>query len=187
MRLIFHGLLEERFGKSFDMASDTVGEAIEGFSRQRNSWPKDMRLDVVTSDGQRLDSIEKFHDYHEEVHILPAMSGGSGKFFNIILGAALIVGGIALGGFGTPIGTSLIISGGLMILQGVAALFMKAPKVTSVNDPEASKYLAVNKNTTAVGTPITLAWGIIDMAGQWLSLQSDSNNLAYGVFPATPS
>jgi hypothetical protein len=30
-----------------------------------------------------------------------------------------------------------------------------------------------------------MAWGRIAVAGQWLSLQSDSNNLSFGVFPNT--
>lgn len=185
MRLIFYGELKKRFGESVVMATDTVADAVEGYSRQVD-WPHEMRISVVAGQD-RLDSMEKLSDYHEEVHLIPAMSGGSGKFTNILLGAALVVGGIIAGGFATPIGTSLIISGSLMIAQGVIGLFMKAPKVQSVNDPEASKYLNVNKNTTEVGTLATMAWGRIDLAGQWVSLQSDSNNLAFGVFPAQPA
>lgn len=183
MRLIFHGELRKLYGDDFVMATDTVGDAIEGFSRQSN-WPTTFRVNVI-ADGERLDSIEKLMDYHDEVHLMPSMSGGGGKFTNIILGAALIVGGLLA--LPNPIGWSLIISGSIMIAQGVIGLFMKAPKVTSTTDPESSKYLNVNKNTVDVGTPIMMAWGLIDLAGQWLSLQSDSNNLAYGVFPSTPS
>lgn len=181
MRLIFHGLLRQRFGESFDMVADTVASAIEGFSRQTD-WPSDVLIEVVG-----FDTDEKLKTYVDEVHLMPAMCGGGGKFGQIILGAALIAGALLIPGIGHALAISLIVSGGLMIVQGVMGLFLKSPSLKSANDPEASKYLPVNKNTTAVGTPITMAWGRIDLAGQWLSLQSDSTNLSYGVFPANPT
>jgi hypothetical protein len=176
MRLIFHGQLRTLFGPDVVMVAHRVGDAIEGFSRQV-AWPKDMLIDVVG-----FNTPESFHDFAEEVHIMPAMRGGGGKFGSIILGAAVVALGVAL--IATPFGIPLIVSGGLMIAQGVIGLFLKSPTIKGVNDPEASKYLPINRNTTAVGTVITMAWGTIDLAGHWLSLQSDSNNISYGVFPA---
>lgn len=162
------------------MHASTVAEAVEGFSRQVD-WPADTFVQIVG-----FDTPEKLKDYAEEVHVMPAMRGGGGKFGTILLGAAIVTVGILLPG-SSAFAVPLIISGSLMMVQGVIALFMKSPSVKGVDDPEASKYLPVNKNTTAAGTPITLAWGTIDLAGHWLSLQSDSTNLSYGVFPATPS
>lgn len=182
MRLIFHGELRKSFGESFEMHADTVADALEGFSRQVN-WPNDFPVDVVG-----YDSEEKLRGPADgDVHVMPAIQGGGGKFGSIILGSILVVTGFLLGGFSNPLGAALIINGGMMILMGVVQLFLKAPKLKNSNDPEASKYLSVNKNTTAVGTPITMAWGKINLYGQWLSLQSDSNNLSQGVFPANPT
>ena len=178
MRLIFHGILADLFGPEVDMKADTVGSAIEGYSRQVD-WPKDTLIHVVG-----FNTPEAFKTHADEVHIMPAFYGGGGKFGSIILGAAIIAASFAIPGVGPALATSMLVSGGLMIAQGVIGLFMKAPTVKGVNDPEASKYLSINKNTTAVGTPITLAWGRIDLSGQWLSLQSDSTNLSYGIFPA---
>lgn len=181
MRLIFHGELRKRYGPEVTMHANSVGEALEGFSRQTRDWPTDMLVEVIG-----FDSVEKLKDSAPEVHVMPALRGGGGKFGSIIMGAVLI--GISfIPGIGTAVSASLLISGGLMVAQGVVGLFMKAPKLGKNEDPEASKYLAPNKNTTAVGTPITMAWGRIDLAGQWLSLQSDSNNLSFGVFPANPT
>lgn len=179
MRLIFHGELKHLYGDSFDMKADTVADAIEGFSRQAPNWPRDLRIVVP---GFR--SEEKLHTFAEEVHLMPSLSGGGGKWGSIILGAALVVVGILL--LPNPIGWSLIVSGGLMMAQGVIQLFLKSPKIKGTSDPEASKYFGVNRNTTEVGTLMTLAWGTIDIYPHWLSLQSDSNNLAYGYFPTTP-
>jgi predicted phage tail protein len=178
MRIVFHGILRQLFGDDAHMQADTVAEALEGYSRQVD-WPTEVLVHVVG-----FDTPEKFQNHADEVHLMPAMHGGGGKFGSIILGAITVVAGVLL--LETPFGIPLIISGSLMVVQGVIGLFLKAPKMKGVDDPESSKYLPVNKNTTAIGTPITLAYGRIDLAGHWLSLQSDSNNLSYGVFPANP-
>lgn len=183
MQLIFHGELQKMYGDSFEMQADSVAEALEGFSRQQADWPRDMRV-MIVGDNDRLDTAEKLLIHCDVVHLMPSMSGGGGKFGQIIMGA-IVIGVSFIPGIGQAVQLSLLISGGLMVLQGVIGLFLQAPKMKSVNDPEASKYLSVNKNTTEVGTPMTMAWGIIDMAGQWLSIQSDSNNLSFGTFPAT--
>jgi predicted phage tail protein len=191
MQLNFHGELARRFGPSFTMEASSIVDAIEGFSRQAGAqWPSDTRVVVVG-----YNTAESMMDCPHQIDLMPALQGGSGKFTNILIGVAMIglavaTGGLSLGATGlvaTALGSSLAISGALMILQGVVGLFMKAPKITKSQDPEASKYLALNKNTTAVNTPITMAWGRIDLGGQWLSLQSDSNNLTHGAFPATPT
>lgn len=172
------------------MAASSIADAIEGFSRQQPDWPRDMRISIPG-----FDSVDKLEETPDEIHLMPTFWGGGGKFGTIILGAAIIglafaTGGASLTATGglltTTLGASLLVTGGLMVLQGVMGLFMKSPKVSKNADPEASKYLGINDNTTKVGTPITLAWGRIDLQPHWLSLQSDSNNISYGVFPANP-
>lgn len=167
------------------MQADTVGEALEGFSRQVD-WPTELLVHIVG-----FNTPEKLKDFALEVHIMPAMRGGGGKFGSIVLGALTVAAAFVLPGIGiglsTALSTTLLVSGGLMIAQGIIGLFLKAPTLKGVEDPEASKYIPINKNTTAVGTPITMAWGRIDLAGHWLSLQSDSTNISYGIFPTTPT
>lgn len=186
MRIIFHGILRQQYGESYDMNCTTVADAMEGLASQLPNWPRTLRISAVGFDT--YDKLTQPTE-QEEIHVMPAMAGGGGKFGSIILGAVTFAVGAALffTGIGTAVGLSLMISGGLMIVQGVIGLFMKAPSLSKNNDPEGSKYLAVNRNTTAVGTLITMAWGTIDLAGHWVSLQSDSNNLSHGVFPATPA
>jgi predicted phage tail protein len=182
MRVILHGILKNRIGESFEMEASSIADAIEGLSRQTD-WPSDVPIRVVGhNDLQKL-----YTTCPDEIHLMPAMRGGSGRFFNIIIGAALIVAGVITGGLSTPLGASLIISGSMMVLQGVVALFQKQPTFNRNEDPEASKYLNPNRNTVAAGTPITLAYGEIDLAGHWVSIQSNSSNLSYGTFPATPT
>lgn len=184
MRLIFHGQLRHLFGESITMNSPTVADALEGMSRQVD-WPTSMLVSIPN-----YDSDEALYSPTEdkEVHVMPALAGGGGNFAKIVIGTILIVvGAVFLGGFTNPLGTAFIINGALLVLQGIVGFFLKAPKNKNTKDPDASKYLSVNKNTTAVDTPITLAWGRIDLAGHWLSLQSDSNNLSVGLFPTNPT
>lgn len=182
MLVVFHGELRRRYGEGFEMKCTSVADAVNGIARQVPDWPRDMRVAAVGYDS--YDKLTSDTDA-KVVHVMPAMAGGGGKFGQIILGSVTFLVGAALMFIpGTQaIGISLMISGGLMILQGVIGLFLKAPDL-SKNETEASKYLSVNRNTVAVGTPIPMAWGTIDLAGHWLSLQSDSTNLQHGVFPA---
>lgn len=190
MRLNFHGSLRKQFGDSFEIEASSIADAIEGFSRQVD-WPTDTRVLVPG-----YDTLEDLRDNApDEVDLMPAMNGGSGKWTNIILGAAMIglafvTGGASLAAGAlttTALGGSLLIGGALMIIQGVVGMFMKAPTFETTDDPEASKYIAVNKNTTKAGTPVTIAYGHVRLGGHWLSIQSDSNNLSHGQFPATVS
>jgi predicted phage tail protein len=184
MQLIFHGDLRRRYGDGFTMHASSVQDAVNGFARQQSDWDRNMAIAAVG-----FDTEEKLRGPADVVHLMPRLAGGGGKFGSIILGAVTFVAGAIITTIpgGQAIGVSLMISGGLMMVQGVIQLFWKAPSLDKNKDPEASKYLPVNRNTTNIGTPITMAWGLIDLAGQWLSLQSDSSNLAYGVFPANPT
>lgn len=180
MRLIFHGVLRELYGVSAVMKVDSVAEAIEGFSRQQPDWPRNTLISAVG-----FDTPEKLAENSKEVHLMPALVGGGGKYIKIAIGTALIVASFVVpAGPWTPIMQS---AGVALFMSGVMGFFNKAPKLKGSDDPEASKYLGINRNTTAVNTPITLAWGQIDLAGHWLSLQSDSTNLSHGSFPANPT
>lgn len=182
MRLILHGILAERFGAEHYIQTDVPAEAIEGLSRQLPDWPREVAVDVI---DYPTEALLRSHTDDEEIHLAPAMYGGGGKWGQIIIGAVLVVAGIlALPG---PWGIPLILSGAGMILSGVSQMFMKAPTTNKSNDPAASKYLGVNKNTTAAGTLITNAWGRVKLSGHWLSLQSNADNLVNASFPVTPT
>jgi len=184
MRLIFHGHLRDHFPASVEMNSRTVADAIEGISTQIPDLPKYLRVEVVGFDTEA--ALRAPTDV-EEVHIIPAMFGGGGKFFNIILGGLMIASALLIPGIGTALSTTLLVNGGLMIAAGVVSLFMKAPTASKSEDPPPSKYLGVTQNTTAQGTRITLACGRVLLAGHWLSLQSDADKLSFGIYPATPT
>lgn len=188
MKLRFHGKLAELYGPSFEIQADNVYEAIEGFFRQQPDHPRDMMIDVIDFDTE--DKL-KAKTRRKSVDLVPSMFGGGGKFGSILIGAALIAATFILPPLGVTLSkvavTSMIISGAVMIAQGVLALFMKAPTLSKAEDPPPSKYFGVDRNTATQGTPITLATGRIKLFPHWLSLQSDADKLSFGVFPANPS
>lgn len=184
MRLILHGQLRTLFGESITIgAASSIADAIEGASTQLKNWPRKLNISVVGYNSR--EALENARP--DEVHLMPAMAGGSSKFINFIVGGALIIAGVVLIMVGAPtVGISLIVSGATMVLMGIVNLFMKAPKIEQEENPDESKYLGLNRNTTASRTPVTLAWGRVKIWPHWLSLQSDSSLMAHGVFPADP-
>lgn len=189
MKIILHGVLAERFGREFEIMTNVPAEAIEGLSRQLPDWPRDLALDVV--------GFEDEADLYKatatrEIHLVPSMFGGSGVV-KIIIGAALIAAVFLLPEIGVPLAawlsSAMFATGVTLALTGISELMMKQPTVANGGpaDPPASKYFGVNKNTTAIGTLITLAWGRVLLGGHWLSLQANSSAMVTTNFPATTS
>jgi predicted phage tail protein len=191
MKVRLHGQLA-KLGNEFEINTDVPADAIEGLSRQLPDWPRDMLIDAIGFDTE--DKLRAPTEANE-IHLMPRMFGGGGKFGKILLGAALIGVAIATGGAGLSLAGvvisqgSLFLAGAGMMLAGVSQLFLKAPTIDNGGpaDPPASKYLGINENTTEIGTLMIQAWGRIKIAGHWLSLQSDSSDLVTTSFPATTS
>ena len=182
MQIKLHGKFAEDYPGDFFIEADTVAEALEGWSRQVGFYedlPHNQRP-IARVVGRR--TVESLYEKTEqnEVHIVPAMSGGGGKFGSIILGSILVV----VGFFTTPYLTMIGIS---MIISGVMGLFIKAPSISKSNDPDASKYLGLSNNTTAIGTPIAICYGRVPVDGHVLALNVDSTEMVTGTFPGTPT
>mgnify|MGYP003520650349 CR=1 FL=1 len=187
MRLIFHGTLRDLYGPEATIKTAVPADALAGFFSQQPNHPRDMVVEVIDFDTEEKLRAET---EVEEIHIVPSMFGGGGTFGKIVLGGLMIAAAVFLPGIGIALSaalkTTLIVSGAMMMLQGVMTLFMKAPTASKSEDPPPSKYLGQNQNTVASGTPITIACGRINLSGHWLSLQSDSDKLAFGTWPTNP-
>lgn len=189
MRVTLHGQLREQYGKHFDIQATSVADAIEGLSRQLPDWPTELVLAVpgfkTAEDLQSLTDIPA-------IDLVPAMFGGGGTFGKIVLGIALIAIAVINPGIGGMIlsqaGVGAVAGAGIgILLGGIMSIFMRAPTISKSEDPPASKYFGLNMNTAESGTNITMAYGLINLFGHWLSLQSDSDKLVTGVFPTTPT
>lgn len=183
MRLILHGELRRRYGTHFDFQARSVGEAVEGLSRQLPDWPRELLIEIPGFSSE--EALQETTDVRE-VHLVPAMFGG-GAVGRILVGIVLIVASFVIPGLSAAVAAALIATGISMTLGGIMALFMKAPSTSKSEDPPPSKYFGVNDNTAESGTPITLAYGRINLFGHWLSLQSDADKLVQGTFPASPT
>lgn len=120
-----------------------------------------------------------------ELNMMPAFNAGKkAGIFMVIVGAALVVGGMFLG---VPPNVSMaLISAGIgMVLGGVIQLLTPIPKIDTVpevTNPEASKYLSGAGNTSKVGTRIPMAWGTFPIYGHFLSVNIQSRDIASGAY-----
>jgi len=184
VKVTLHGSLKEQFS-GCEIVADTVAEVIEGWSRQcgLSDIPMDQRPVIDIIDFDTLEKLNAKTDV-EEIHLIPAMFGGKGGFGQILMGAAFI--GLSfIPGIGQAAQAALLGAGIGMAVSGVMAVFMKAPSVSSSNDPDPSKYLGAKGNTTQIGTLIPKGYGRFKLGGQYLSLQVNSQDMVFGTFPAS--
>lgn len=184
MKIVLHGTLKDQF-KELEIVAATAADALDGWSRQcgLTEIPVMDRPIIEVVDFDTEIKLNTPTDV-QELHLFPMMFGGGGAFGKILLGAALI--GLSfIPGLGQAIQVALLGAGIGMALGGVMEFFMKAPSVSKSNDPDPSKYLGLGNNTTAIGTLIPKGYGRFLLAGQYLSLQVNSNDMVYGTFPTT--
>ena len=187
MKLILHGIFARDYGPSVDIEASSVAEALTAFSRQVGFYADRLIADrpVARVIGYDTEEALRAPSTVEEVHVVPAMFGGGGKFGQILIGLALIA--IAfIPGIGPMLHVALIVAGITTILGGVLNLFVKSPSATPGQaNPEASLYLAAAGMTTAIGTPIGLCVGRVKRAGQALSFNVTASSLTQTSFPGT--
>lgn len=185
MKLILHGIFARDYGPSVTIEAGSVAEALEAWSRQVGFYDDRLTCDRPAARVIGFDSEEALRAPTDvgEVHVVPAMFGGGGKFTQIIIGAIMVVAGILLSPAFPMVGTALIVAGVTTIIGGVLNLFVKAPTANKANDPAASLYLGAAGMTTAIGTPIGLCVGRVKRAGQAMSLDVTSNSLTFVTFP----
>lgn len=184
MLIVLHGGLQDRF-QGMEIAASTVAEALDGWSRQcgiAELAAKDRPILEVLN----FETEEKLFSptTEKEVHLYPMMFGGGGTFKQILIGAVLI--GLSfIPGIGQAMQIALLSAGIGMAVGGIMQLFMKAPTVNKSQDPDPSKYLGAGGNSTKIGTLIPKGYGRFLVAGHYLSVQVNSNDMVYGTFPTT--
>ena len=163
-KLILHGPLRELCPDGLTLETETVGEAINGMCRilklRPDLWHGRQRIKVLGCDS--VESILKPNDM-EELHIVPAFTGGGGVI-KIIIGAVLVVVGVITGqGWLIEIGASMVIGGLINVLFP-----------TKTAGSGTSNYLGAPGNTTRIGTRIPLILGTCAVYGQYLSYNIDA-------------
>lgn len=193
--LVFHGYLKKLVPNKIKLSGSSITEVINGLCRQfpsLNPVPgRDRHCLHIKGFETHLSLMAPIPEGTDEVHVYPALVGGKGGFFKVLVGAVLIaaafyLGGAALAGpvlFGETTIAGVLFNFGLsLVLGGLMELVSPAPKIdrsgSSVNDPEASKYLGATQNTVKIGTRIPLGYGKFRAYGHYISFDIDAVNVA---------
>lgn len=192
VKVKFHGLLKKLCPDEYKVDVETAREAIRAVTLQ-------LKDKLVRKDGNlfifRVPECPSIEDLDkniqtDEINLYPqlALSGGGGNWITtaiiIVVGVALIaVGGAALLAYAWA--TAIISSAGaawaavcvgaILCLQGISALMMpKLGDTASANNGDPSNVFGLKENTTKIGTPIPIGYGKYMLAGQFLSINSQS-------------
>lgn len=189
-----HGPQAHLLSEPYRCAADTVEEALNALCKMVPGLrPVPGQQRPVYEIAGMENPEEMFRPTEmKEIHLVPSVCGGGGKgggVLGIVLGVALIAlawwnpAGILAG---TILGmsiTGMVFSFGLSLLLGGLLSLISTPTpdttgvsndTTGLSDPAASRYLGSNKNTTKLGTRVSIAFGRNKIAGQYVSFNIDS-------------
>src|SRR5213592_1002132 len=108
MLIRLHGIFAKDFGSEYRIEASTIGEAIEGLTRQLGFYgdrPIEMR---PTCRVLECPDLSKIYDNTElkEINLVPAMIGGGGVG-KIIIGVAIMAAVVFSGGTWTPLAIAI--------------------------------------------------------------------------------
>lgn len=162
-----YGHLGKKFGKSFQLAVNTPAEAVRALGTIIPGFKEYFRQ--YSEPGFHI-FLGKVDIGQEEIHntsssevikIVP-VTHGSGGFFKVIIGVALMV--VTNGSFGLS-----------MVLSGISEMLFSAPKPDKFGNknekPENQPSYIFNGvvNTSAQGNPVPLCYGKMRIGSQVIS------------------
>jgi predicted phage tail protein len=175
-KLKLYGELAEFVGhKEFEIQVDSLAKAV---SFLVNNFPQvekymNPKYYQVKVGNYAVNEEEIHHPIgQEDIHIVPVISGAGSGTRKVLLGAALIGIGFAVGGgvFGSALAKNLgAISfvknvGFGLALMGVSEMLFPLPKpqeFKSEQDPQLSFSFSGTQNTSRAGTPVPIVYGEI--------------------------
>nr|BAR21864.1 phage tail assembly protein [uncultured Mediterranean phage uvMED] len=190
-KIKLYGELAEFVGhKEFEVQVDSLQKAV---SFLVNNFPQveaymNPKYYQVKVGNYAIDESEIHHPIgKEDIHFVPVIAG-AGRFGKILLGAALIGIGFAVGGglFGSALAKNLgAISfvkkvGFALVLQGVSDLLFplpQPPKFESEEDPRLSFSFSGTQNTARAGTPVPIVYGEIMTGSVVISTSLDTQQV----------
>lgn len=177
-----YGVLGARFGRVHKLAVQTSAEAVKALcinldgleTYLMNAKKNGMTFAVFR--GKRNVGVEDFKDLagDSDIRIAPVMEGAKkAGMFQTILGAVLVVAGIALSF--TPFSAAspyLIMTGTSMMAGGIYQMLSPQPKgLQSRDDPDNKPSYAFggSVNTLAMGNPVAILYGEREIGGAIIS------------------
>lgn len=176
MKLIqLHGELAKKYGAIHKLAVKNVAEAIRALSANFPDFPKHLIESEdrhvayhVVVDNTTISEEELTYPASAEIHLIPVVMGAGSASTKYIVGAALVVVGVAVGvlagwtGVGGIAASFMIKSGAALILAGVVQSLSpqpKAPEPPERPDNKPSYNFNGPVNTTSQGQPVPIAYG----------------------------
>ena len=181
-RIVFSGPMRNRYPNGIEVEGDSAAECLSGLQGYDGFRPGvDARISVVLPQFQSRDALYAKTQI-DEILVVPVVAGAGGRngMGQVILGVILVIIGAVInygsGGTGTALGNAFIKAGIAMIIGGVVQMLMAQPEVMS-DESERSKYLPSGRNTTKVGTRISLILGRRKVWGHYLAFNVSATQL----------
>ena len=181
-----YGVLGARFGRVHRLAVQTSAEAVkalcinfDGLEDYLMSAKKNGMTFAVFR-GKRNIGVQDFHELagDSDIRIAPVIEGAKkAGIFQTILGAVMVVAGLALGPVGWGVvgagfANGLIIGGITSMAGGIYQMLSPQPKGLQMrDDPDNKPSYAFGGavNTTAMGNPVALLYGEREIGGAIIS------------------
>lgn len=176
-----YGVLGATFGRVHKLAISSPAEAVRalsvtipGFEQfMMTAHLKGMRFAVFKNQLNIGKEEVQMHSGDSEIRIAPVLTGSKrGGMFQAILGAVLVVAGVAIGYFSggtlSAFGYGLAKFGAAMMIGGVVQMLAPQPKGLAVRqDQENTPSYAFGGpvNTTAMGNPVGVLYGQREIGG----------------------
>lgn len=182
-----YGALGARFGRVHRLAVQTSAEAVKALSVNLSGFEsyllnaKKNGMVFAVFRGRKNIGVDDFQSLPgaSDIRIAPVMEGAKkAGMFQTILGAVMIVAGLALGPVGWGVITSTAIAGGLvaggisMAAGGLYQMLSPQPKGLQMReDPDNKPSYAFGGavNTTAMGNPVAVLYGQREIGGAIIS------------------
>ena len=175
-----NGALGKKFGRKWNVAAETVAEALQIIDANKPGLCAWMRMNMAKFDRYHV-KIERHDGTHVEVSeqelnmvseglksitITPVMAG-AGAALRIVVGVVLMVASIWAG----PAAPYLFSMGASLALGGIIELLSPTPKMSSGNQrsDNTSYYFDGPVNTVDQGVPVPLIYGRILAGSQVIS------------------
>lgn len=177
-RIELHGILAEKFGKSFEFdvaspreACEALSYEVDGFRRFMMTAHESGLFFAVFNDDNNIGADEvEMKTGAKVIRIVPKITGAGGD----AMGWIQVIAGAALVGFGAFMGfnPALMSAGAGLMLGGAASLLMPRPTITP-QDPDGNKpsYAFGGPVTTvAEGNPVAVGYGRFHWGGAVISM-----------------
>lgn len=188
----FHGVLRERFGKEWRLEAASVKEAMRLLAVQidglehflMTAHHKGLRFAVFTDKKKTISEKEVgMQSDADLIRVVPVVEGAGGNgVMQTILGAVLVVVGVAMNVYAPGSGAGVVAAGIGMMVGGVAQMLMPKAETGDANgDGNKANYgFGGAVTTVAQGNPVPILYGKREIGGFIISATQEAVDTVSG-------